>query len=190
MDTIVPVEFVQKKPYTGKIIPLCFGAGLLMLDQLTKFLVTTFIKPYSIGISLFGGLIRIVHVSNPGIAFSIGHNLSDSLRSILFAFAPLIVLAVVLVVYFRNNDFSRFQRWTIAGICGGGLGNLIDRFFRESGVVDFIDIKFFGIFGLDRWPTFNIADMTVLICGGMLLISFMIAIRKESRKTQVASGKK
>ena len=39
------------------------------------------------------------------------------------------------------------------GIVGGGLGNLVDRFFRKEGVVDFIDVKFYGLFGLERWPT-------------------------------------
>jgi len=187
MDTIVPVEFVEKKTLSGKIIPLIFGAALLVLDQLTKFLVITFIVPNSVGVSFFDGFIRIIHVTNSGIAFSIGHSLSDSLRSMLFAFAPLAVLVVVLVIYFRSNEFTAFQRWAIAGMCGGGLGNLADRFFRKDGVVDFIDVKFFGIFGLDRWPTFNIADMTVLICGGMLLVSFIMAVKKETRQAGMDS---
>lgn len=60
------------------------------------------------------------------------------------------------------------------------MGNLYDRFFRPNGVVDFIDVKFYGIFGFERWPTFNIADMGVLICGILLMVSFIIAIIKES----------
>ena len=62
------------------------------------------------------------------------------------------------------------------------MGNLIDRFFRPAGVVDFIDVRFFGILGMDRWPTFNIADMSVVVCGIMLLLSFIIGMSRTPAK--------
>ena len=70
----------------------------------------------------------------------------------------------------------------ICGIVGGGMGNLIDRFFRPAGVVDFIDVRFFGILGMDRWPTFNIADMSVVVCGILLLLSFIIGMSRTPAK--------
>ena len=70
------------------------------------------------------------------------------------------------------------------GIVGGGLGNLIDRFFRAEGVVDFIDLKFYGLFGLERWPTFNVADSAVVVCGLLLIISFIITFIKESKESK------
>ena len=89
--------------------------------------------------------------------------------------------------YFRSKDFTKLQRWTICGIVGGGFGNIIDRVFRPEGVVDFIDVKFFGIFGYERWPTFNFADAAVVVCGIILLISVicgMIREEKENRKNK------
>jgi signal peptidase II len=66
------------------------------------------------------------------------------------------------------------------GIIGGGFGNLIDRFFRPDGVVDFIDVKFYGLFGLERWPTFNVADSAVVVCGSLLFISMLFfSVKKE-----------
>ena len=56
-------------------------------------------------------------------------------------------------------------------------GNIIDRIFRPQGVVDFIDVKFFGIFGLERWPTFNVADASIVVCGIILIVSFFLTIR-------------
>lgn len=165
---------------TEKILPMTLALAVLILDQLTKFLITVYVPMNTIGCSFFGDFLRIIHVRNPGIAFSIGHGLPSAVRSVLFAAMPLIVIVIVLAVYFRNTDFTRFQRWTIAGIAGGGIGNLIDRCFRPHGVVDFIDIKFYGLFGLERWPTFNIADMSVLICGVLLLGSFIFSMRKET----------
>ena len=81
------------------------------------------------------------------------------------------------------------QRWAICGIVGGGIGNLIDRFFRAEGVVDFIDVKFYGLFGFERWPTFNIADASVVVCGVLLVLSFVIDSRK-SASTDVSEGEK
>ena len=102
-------------------------------------------------------------------------------RIFLFSLIPLIVIGIVIAIYFRNNTWTKLQRWAIMGIVGGGLGNLIDRFFRAEGVVDFIDVKFFGLFGLERWPTFNVADSAVVVCGIILVISFIITYVKESK---------
>ena len=121
---------------------------------------------------------------NPGIAFSMGNGLPDTLRGLLFAIIPLVVLVVVLGIYFRNDDFTFFQRWAVAGIIGGGLGNIYDRFFRSEGVVDFIDVKFYGLFGLERWPTFNVADSAVVVCGILLVISFIKTVINESKENK------
>ncbi len=180
MEELVQVDFKKETSPLNKFLPLSLSAVLLALDQITKFLVVKYIEPYSVGASFLGDFFRIIHVANKGIAFSFGSGFQNGLRSILFGVLPLVVLILVLIVYFRSKDFTSFQRWTICGIIGGGLGNLFDRFFRPNGVVDFIDIKFYGIFGFERWPTFNVADMSVLICGILLMISFIIAIIKES----------
>lgn len=172
---------VQFKPSSKakKLIPLILMVLVIILDQLTKYLIVKNIPINTIGAQFFGDFFRIIHVSNPGIAFSIGHGWSLAARGILFRLVPLIVLIVVLGVYFRNDDFTQLQRWAIAGVVGGGFGNLIDRFFRTEGVVDFIDVKFFGLFGLERWPTFNVADLAVVVCGILLIISFAVTIKTK-----------
>ena len=112
------------------------------------------------------------------------------IRKLLFILVPIVVIALVVVVYFRNNDFTKLQRWSICGIVGGGLGNIIDRIFRPDGVIDFIDVKFFGIFGLNRWPTFNVADASVVVCGILMIISFCITFSKDSKKNKSEKGEK
>ncbi len=184
-DATIEVSFKPKYFTSKKLIPLILVLVVMILDQLSKFMVTSTIPLYEVGASFFGGFFRIIHINNPGIAFSIGQGWSIAVRSILFRIVPLIVIIVVLGVYMRNDDFSRLQRWSIAGIAGGGFGNLIDRFFRAEGVVDFIDVKWFGIekspfkfLRWERWPTFNIADAAVVVCGILLVISFLIAMKK------------
>lgn len=175
-----------KQPLKQKTLPVILTAVVVFLDQLTKGLVVKYIPqlqtmdPDAV-IPVFGKYLRFIHVRNNAVAFSMGHNLPDNVRAILFAILPLIVIGLVFVIYFRNNDFTKLQRWSICGILGGGLGNLIDRFFRPQGVVDFIDCYFFNIFGIERWPTFNVADSAVVVCGALLIISLIVQSVKESK---------
>ena len=175
---------INQQGLKNKLLPLVLLFAVILLDQLSKAFIVANVPRNSVLCQFFGDFLRIVHVRNIAVAFSMGHNLPDTVRHILFGLAPLIVLIVVLAVYFRNNDFSKLQRWLICGIVGGGFGNLIDRFFRKEGVVDFIDVKFYGIFGLERWPTFNIADSAIVICVIILLISFVKTIIQEEKNKE------
>lgn len=169
------------KEMKRKILPLVLTIVVIVLDQITKMLVCRFIPVNTIGSMYFGDFLRIIHVRNTGVAFSFGAGWSDIVRRIAFSLVPLIVLGLVFSVYFRNNEFTKLQRWAICGILGGGIGNIIDRIFRPAGVVDFIDVKFYGLFGLERWPTFNVADSAVVVCGILLIISFICSIASEAK---------
>ena len=164
-----------------KLLPFILTGLVILVDQITKAIIVALIPIYTVGANIFGDLLRIVHVANTGVAFSLGDSMPLAIRRILFAIIPLIVIILVIVVYFRNDEFNSVQRWSIFWIIGGGIGNIIDRFFRAEGVVDFIDVKFFGIFGLERWPTFNVADAAVVVCGIILIVSFLITICKEKK---------
>ena len=178
----------MNKELKSKLWPVSLAVLVILADQLTKILVMKNIPLYTIGAQFFGDFLRIIHVANTGVAFSVGATWSETARRFLFSLIPLIVIGMVITIYFKNNTWTKLQRWAIMGIVGGGLGNLIDRFFRAEGVVDFIDVKFYGLFGLERWPTFNVADSAVVVCGILLIISFIITFIKESKgqKTQDA----
>ena len=179
------------KDLKNKLLPVSLALAVIILDQLTKWLVVKYIPLYTIGVSFFGDFFRIIHVANTGVAFSFGATWTETARKLAFSLMPLVVIILVCVVYFRNKDFSKLQRWSIMGIVGGGLGNLIDRIFRAEGVVDFLDVKWFGLtksriglLQLKRWPTFNVADSAVVVCGILLLITFIIAIVKDNNKKE------
>ena len=179
---------MTEKPAFKKLLPLLLTVFVILTDQLTKALVVKYIPLYSLldehsVIPVFGDIVRLIHVRNKAVAFSIGYSLPPETRRILFSFIPLVIIAVVFVFYFRNDEFTALQRWSICGIIGGGLGNLLDRFFRPDGVVDFIDCCFFGIFGLERWPTFNVADSAVVVCGILFVLSFIVQMKAESPDT-------
>ena len=172
----------MNKELKSKLLPISLAALVVILDQISKILVMKNIPLYTIGASFFGDFLRIIHVANTGVAFSVGASWSETARRFLFSLIPLIVIGIVIAIYFRNETWTKLQRWAIMGIVGGGLGNLIDRFFRAEGVVDFIDIKFYGLFGMERWPTFNIADSAVVVCGIILIVSFIVTYIKESKE--------
>jgi signal peptidase II len=167
----------MEKNNENRLLPFSLTLAVIALDQLTKWIVSVTVKPWSVGAAFFGDFLRFVRVYNPGIAFSIGGDLSGDIRSFLFGLMPLLVILVVVFVYFRSKDLNAFQRWCIAGIVGGGLGNLLDRFFRTEGVLDFIDVKFYGLFGFERWPTFNVADSAVVVCGVLLMGSLLLSVK-------------
>jgi signal peptidase II len=125
----------------------------------------------------------IYHVRNRAVAFSLGQELPEHLKPLLFVALPLMVLVLLMIYYFRSDEFNLPQRWFFAGIIGGGLGNMLDRTFRPTGVVDFISVKFYGFLGLERWPTLNIADAVVVICCSFLFLSILLPSRKEVRRT-------
>ncbi len=169
---------------SAKVKPFILTAAIILVDQITKAIIAanwpgdgTVIK------SVFGGdLLWITHVRNKAIAFSLGHGIPDIIKPLVFVVFPLVVLALLVWYYFKSNDFTNLQRWAVAGIVGGGLGNLIDRIFRPDGVVDFISVKFFGIFGLDRWPTFNVADASVVVCGILLVVTMFLPDKRKEVK--------
>ena len=161
----------------AKLMPFSLTLIAVVLDQLSKSAIEAALR---IGerVEVIGSLLWLWHVRNTGMAFSVGSRLPGNVRGFLFLLLPIVVLAGLLVYYFKSKDLTGVQRWCFAAILGGGLGNLIDRIFRTGGVIDFISVKFYGILGMERYPTFNIADSTVVISVVVMMISFII-IRKR-----------
>lgn len=149
--------------------PFLLSAGILVADQASKALVVDLIPRNTIAFRALGDFLWVVHARNTGIAFSMGDGLPSWMRMVLFSLLPLSLIAGILIYYFRTDETTPLQRWALAAIVGGGLGNVVDRLLRPDGVVDFVSVKFYGLFGLDRWPTFNVADSAVVL--GALLVA-------------------
>lgn len=160
-------------------LPFVLTVCIIVVDQITKVVIVRTIDLSTIGVSLWNGFLRIIHTRNLGIAFSIGNSLSPEIRRLLFIVVPVAVMVFVFVYYFKGSEVTASMRWALAGILGGGIGNIVDRIFRPLGVVDFLDFRFYGIFGLERWPTFNVADMSVVISGISLVVLFMVQERRN-----------
>jgi len=172
------------KQLKEKLLPFSLTGFVILADQITKAVIVCNwpIDRYNVIADVFNnGFFNIIHVRNPAVAFSMGNSIPDVVKPVIFIVLPILVLGFLIWYYFKSSDFTQLQRWAAAGIIGGGIGNIIDRIIRPEGVVDFIDVKFFEfIFASGRWPTFNLADATVVVC--CLLLFFTIL--KGSGKTK------
>jgi signal peptidase II len=169
------VEREGAQPWTGAKVALLLGilGGVLVLDVSTKLLVQANFHLYQ-QVDLIGEYLRLTYIYNPGAAFGI--HLGQYSREI-FLVLSVIALAALLAMYWYTPVTDRVRLMAIALICGGAIGNLIDRIRSEAGVVDFIDV---GV-GTIRWPVFNIADMAVTTGAIILALSLW---REEQRSPE------
>ena len=148
-----------------------FVVAIVAADQITKLLVLANIPLYT-DVDAIPSLFHLTYVQNTGAAFS-------SFEGMRWLFVALFVIlsALILVEYFKKRmPFTTFERWCIAAIYGGGLGNVIDR-IRLGYVVDMIEVDFMD------FPVFNVADCFIT-CGCIALIVHMIFFNKEFWKEE------
>lgn len=156
-------------------------ACIILSDQLSKAWIVRHIAENTVGFQFLGDFLAIVHVRNTAIAFSMGDSLPFAVKLLFFIIVPVLLVIAVLFVYFSKRFvLSSFHRWVLALFLGGGIGNLIDRIFRNFRVVDFISVKVYGFLGFERWPTWNIADAS-LVVSGILLAASIILESKEGK---------
>lgn len=178
-STAKPEASIAKPNGSGRrrtlLLSAILSASIIILDQVVKARIIALIPENRIGVRLMDDFLWIVHTRNLGIAFSIGDSVSRLIRIILFILVPAVFLTGAVLYSFRSKTLSLLQRISIAFIVGGGTGNLIDRIFRPEGVVDYISFSLFGFLGMERFPTFNIADLSITIGACLLLISGFLA---------------
>ncbi len=158
----------------------------MLIDQLTKTWVVNNIPENTVGFTLLGDFLAVIHVRNTAVAFSLGRGLSLNIRVILFILIPIIVMAYIAKIIVSKKkpfEMTNFQLWLMAGFLGGGCGNIFDRIFRHFRVVDFMSNRVYGLFGMERWPTWNFADATVCVCGVLMVLSIIIEERKQKKET-------
>lgn len=107
---------------------------------------------------------------NPGSAFSLFGEMSGA--RIFLSIIGLIAVGGILWMVHKANDDQRRLTWALGLVAGGAIGNLVDRIaFGE--VTDFVVWKYYD----KEWPTFNIADVALVIGVGLLFLD----MARESR---------
>ncbi|MDO5710358.1 MAG: signal peptidase II [Micrococcales bacterium] len=141
-------------------VVLAIGALVWGLDQAAKAWALSTLTP---GVSqpLFGHVLQLNLLFNPGAAFSLGTNITPVFAAIQAA----VVIAVVLV---SRRVGSLGWAVGLGLVLGGAAGNLTDRLTRPPGfahgwVVDFL--------ALPNWPVFNLADSAICTAAVVLAIT-------------------
>lgn len=144
---------------------LFFGivAVAVSIDFVTKIWVQRSLRLYE-QVEVVGDYLRLTYIYNPGAAFGI--HVGEYSR-LVFLVLSLIALLALAAMYWSTPHSDRLRLASIALICGGAIGNLIDRVRSARGVVDFFDV---GV-GTVRWPVFNVADMAVTTGAVLLALS-------------------
>ena len=148
-----------------------FSVIIVIADQVTKYFTVANIGLYE-DVPFIPGLLQLTYVRNTGAAFS-----SFEGQQWLFALVFLIFTGAILYEYFKKPmPFTKPERWCIAAIYAGGLGNMIDR-IRLGYVVDMIETTFM------EFPVFNVADCFIT-CGCILLMAHLFLFNKEFWKEE------
>jgi signal peptidase II len=148
------------------------------LDQLTKQIVLRFLG-YTQEKIVIEGFFKFVHWGNTGAAWSLFRGNNTLL-------AMIAVVALIILFLSRHHFEARTPLGQIAFglICGGIVGNLIDRLWAKH-VIDFL---YFYVQqrggGEIGFPAFNVADSA--ICTGVGLV-FVITWRSERRPAAAES---
>ena len=131
------------------------------LDQATKAWATAWLEPVEY-FSLVPGFFSLSYSTNTGIAFGMFAH-EEWLVAVFVA-----VLALVAIYHLRGINWAGWEPNVVGGmLCGGALGNLLDR-WRLGYVVDF----FYAHISAWRlsWPVFNVADSLICIAVGWIVL--------------------
>ena len=148
---------------------------IILLDQITKAIIRASIP--------FGGqwmpvewlrpYLRFVHWQNTGAAFGLFQG-----GGLVFGILAVIVTIFIMIYYPQIPKEEKLMRVAISMQLGGAIGNLIDRILFGP-VTDFISVGSF--------PVFNIADSSITVGVGIMILALWLAERRERRKTQALS---
>ena len=161
------------------ILMVLLAGGIVAADQLTKLWVLRQIPLYG-NVQALPGVLSLTYIQNRGAAWG-------SFQGMIWLFALIFALFTIGVVWEfskKRMPFSTFDRWCIAIIWAGGLGNMIDR-IRLGFVVDMFKTEFIS------FPIFNVADCFIT-CGCIALIVSLIFFNKnfwkEDKKPKETEG--
>jgi signal peptidase II len=138
----------------------------ISLDQWVKLLAIEHLKPIGMK-SVLGGFFKFIYSVNRGAWGSLASDWPEPLRSIVLIAIPCVVLLGIGIFIFYKKNMPTIEVWTFSLIFSGGVGNMIDRVFRD-GVVDMF------WFGLEQYRylqtnIFNIADVIIMVAAGLLI---------------------
>ena len=152
------------------LLLLSFNVGC---DQVSKTLARQHLvegvpKPY------LNNHFLLIRGENKGAFLSTGDWLTGAPRFIILNLIPLIAVLFGLWFVLSKPDLAVLTVFSLVMIIGGGLANLYDRLVHGS-VTDFMFIDF----GTLHTGVFNVADMSIMLGMGILLVEALTRKKEE-----------
>lgn len=158
------INTMHKKKSIKFIVLLFLVALNVGCDQISKIIVRQKVD-YNENISLIKNHFTLTKVENTGAFLSMGDELPEIVRFTLLSLMPIVVLGYGLYYLFANPNLPMGIQLGVCFLLGGGIGNIYDR-LKFGSVTDFLHIDF----GLFKTGVFNLADVSIMIGIGILLI--------------------
>ncbi|MDX2178414.1 MAG: signal peptidase II [Bryobacteraceae bacterium] len=143
-------------------IPFAAAGAIVVLDRITKIAVERSISMWET-IPIIPNVVNLVYTRNRGAAFGLLANAPEWVRAVvLIGFSVAILIFIVRMLWRGESESasgaSKNDRWPLALVLGGAVGNLYDRIVAGS-VTDFVQV-FIGSY---EWPSFNVADSAISV---------------------------
>lgn len=161
------------KNHIGAVVALICAAVIVVIDQVSKYLIVENLKVEGNSVTVINGLLDFTLSYNDGMAFGIG---SSAFRWIFVA--VMVIVGGILIYLMFNPKYKNTLFLTASAlVIGGGVGNAIDRVLNGY-VVDFLALSFFP-------PICNFADYAITVGTVLLLIYVIFIYGKEEKKKLV-----
>ena len=159
------------------ILAAVVGIALIAVDQLTKAYIAANYVLGGESQTFIKGILDITYIHNSGGAWGMLSGYTWILLSVTIVIM-LICITMMLMVGIKN----KLMFWAISLVLSGGIGNLIDRIFRNGKVIDFLHFAFFKEF-----PVFNIADCAIVIGAILLVLYFILDMISDAKAKKKAA---
>jgi len=137
---------------------------IFILDRAAKILVEAYL-PLHQSLTIIPGFLDLAHTRNTGVAFGFFANSDSSWMPHVLTLISGLALLTIFVFSLRNSSRNRKLQLGLMLVLGGAAGNLYDRLLYGY-VIDFIEAYYRSY----HWPTFNVADSSISIGIGLLLL--------------------
>ena len=155
----------------GSWIWLWLSAAVILLDQLSKWLVADHLAAYD-SIRVLP-VFNLVLIHNPGAAWSFLAGASGWQRWFFTVLALAVSAAIVVWLRFLPRREFRWRSCALALVLAGALGNVIDRLWHGY-VIDFLQFHYQGWY----YPAFNLADSAITVGAAMLILEGLFSRRR------------
>lgn len=120
---------------------------------------------------LIENVLHLTYLENPGMSFGL---LADHRWVFLTLSTIGILVLFAYLIYIKGQD--KLLSVSLSLVIGGGIGNMFDR-LTIGYVVDFFDFRLFSFW---KW-IFNFADACVCVGAALMILSVLIAYKKEKK---------